>query len=92
MDSVGLDPVVSVSDFDFEVIEHGEDLSQVLSTSREVWVFVNEDQESSNEGSFSCPKEGIASVFTSIEEQTDLLSHSLRSGGVRRGVIQVVSH
>ena len=27
MDSVGLNPVASVSDFDFEVIEHGEDLA-----------------------------------------------------------------
>ena len=79
MDSVGLDPVVSVSDFDFEVIEHGEDLTQVLSTSREVRMFVNENQKSSNEGSFSCPEEWVAGIFASIEEQADLLSHGFRT-------------
>ena len=52
-------------------------------------MFVDENQESLNECTFSCPEEGVAGVFASIEEQTDLLCHSLRSGGVRGCVIQV---
>ena len=79
MDSVGLDPIPCVTNFDFEVVKHGENLTQVLSTMREVRVFVDKDQEPSDECSFSCPEEWVAGIFASIEEQADLLSHGFRT-------------
>ena len=61
--SVRNDPLVDLRVGDLEVLEQLEELSMLRESRREMWVAVNEGDESAQVGLLATPEEGVSNVF-----------------------------